>query len=304
MSLWGSIASVWSGSASSATGSYFGGVVGAVVKGAVKGGFGIETDIVWIRFFLDTNNDGNTNDGWYIDDVAISEGFPVNESTLMVRIKEAAELSFNSGGTTPIEDGNIITQGSAQGTVVGNPVLSAGTWAAGNAQGIITINKVSGTFNSGQPLLVGVSNLATCTGFTARNNYIKVFYGDVTGYGTANSDPFDLERLPNLRNEIHWPTDEIADWSAERDFFTLVQWNDVNASVLSVGTVPSIDEPGVIIRSDESVLLTPDSGILSYARPEIGLHTFGYGSTNVYFDDFGLQVEIASGSGFLTPIQE
>jgi len=266
---------------------------------------GIDSDVVWIMFLLDTNNDGNTNDGWFIDDVAISAGFPVNESTLLVRIKEAAEVSFNSGGTTPIEDGDIITQANgARGTVVGNPILSAGSWAGGNAVGIITINKVSGTFISGQTILVGGSNLATCQGFTARKNYIKVFYGDVTGYGTANTDPFDIERLANVRNTIHWPPDEIEDWSAERDFFTLVQWDDVNENVASVGIVPSVNEPGVMIHSDESVLLTPDSAILSYARPELGLHTFGHGSTNVYFDDFGLQVEIAAGSGFLTPIQE
>jgi hypothetical protein len=148
---------------------------------------------------------------------------------------------------------------------------------------------------------VGGSNLATAQGFTARNNYIKVFYGDVTGYGTANNDPFDIERLPNFRNELHWQPDEIAeDWSAERDFFTLVQWDGVN----SVDIIESMDEPGVIVLGTESSLFTPDSGILSYARPELGLHTFGYGSTNVYFDDFGLLVEIAAGSGFLTPIQE
>ena len=259
---------------------------------------------VRITFRIDTDGIG-TADGWYIDDVAISEGFPVNEATLLVRIKEAAEISFNSGGTTEIEDGNIITQANgARGTVVGNPVLSSGSWAAGDAVGIITINNVSGTFNSGQALLVGGINLATCQGFTARNNYIKVFYGDVNGYGTANNDPFDMERLPNFRNELHWPPDEIADWSAARDFFTLVQWDEINSAVATVSIVPSENEPNVIIRSDESVLFTPDSGILSYTRPELGLHTFGHGSPNIYFDDFGIQVEIASGSGFLTPIQE
>jgi len=255
---------------------------------------------VRIAFRIDTDGSG-TADGWHIDDVAISEGFPVNESTLLVRIKEAAELRFNSGGTTEIENGDIITQANgAHGTVVGNPVLSSGSWAAGNAVGIITINKVSGTFADGQALLVGGSNLATSLGFTDRNNYIKVFYGNITGYGTANNDPFDMERLPNLRTEVHWPTDEIAGWSAERDFFTLVQWDGVN----SVDIIDSIDEPGVIVLGTESSLFTPDSGILSYNRPELGLHTFGHGSTNVYFDDFAIQLEIATGSGFLTPIQE
>jgi hypothetical protein len=258
---------------------------------------------VQIRFRADaTGISPITADGWYIDDVTIHRGFSVNESTLLVRIKEAAEVRFNSGGTTPIEDGDIITQGTAQGTVVGDPILSAGDWDSGNAAGIITINKVYGTFAAGSLNVPGKgNNLATSTGFTARNNYIKVFYGDVTGYGTANIDPFDIERLPNPRNEVlRWPPDEIADWSAERDFFTLVQWDGVN----SVDIIDSIDEPGVIVLGTENSLFTPDSEILSYARPELGLHTFGHGSTNVYFDDFGLLVEIAAGSGFLTPIQE
>jgi prepilin-type N-terminal cleavage/methylation domain-containing protein len=255
---------------------------------------------VQITFRIQTDGAG-TDMGWHIDDVAISETFPVNESTLLVRIKEAAELRFDSGGTTEIVDGDIITQANgARGTVVGNPVLSAGTWAAGNAAGIITINNVSGTFANGQALLVGGTNLATNLNFTARNNYIKVFYGDVNGNGTANNDPFDLERSPSLRDEVQWPTDEIQDWSAERDFFTLVQWDAVNA----VDIIESIDEPDVIVLGTESSLFTPESGILSYNRPELGLHTFGHGSTEVYFDDFAIQVEIASGSGFLTPIQE
>ncbi len=255
---------------------------------------------VQITFRIQTDGAG-TDQGWHIDDVAISEGFPVNESTLLVRIKEAAEVRFNSGGTTEIEDGDIITQANgAHGTVVGNPVLSSGNWAAGNAVGIITINKVSGTFINGQALLVGGSNLATAQGFTARNNYIKVFYGDVIGNLPANNDPFDHQRNPNSRNTVHWPPDEIQDWSATGDYFTLVQWDGVN----SVDIIESIDEPGVIVLGTESSLFTPDSGILSYARPELGLHTFGHGSTNVYFDDFGLLVEIAAGSGFLTPIQE
>jgi len=201
-----------------------------------------------IRFRINTNI-GGPADGWYIDDVTIHRGFPVNESTLLVRIKEAAEVDFINGGTTEIEDGDIITQANgARGTVVGNPVLRSGSWAGGDADGIMTINKVSGAFANNQALLVGGSNLATSQGFTARNNYIKVFYGDVTGYGTANNDPFDIERLGNSRNDIHWPHDEIANWSAERDFFTLVKWDEINSDVSTVSIVSSEDESDVIIR--------------------------------------------------------
>jgi len=245
--------------------------------------------------------DGSVCD-WHIDDVTIHRGFPVNESTLLVRIKEAAEVRFTSGETTP-EDGDIVTQANgAYGTVIGEPILSGGAWASGNAAGIITLNKVSATdFQSGQALAVAGkgSNLATCQGYIDRYNYIKVFYSDIDGYGIPNTDPFDAERRENSRNTVHWPPDEIQDWSAERDYFTLVQWDGLN----SVDLVESTDEPGVIVLGTESILFTPVSG-LPLIRPELGLHTFGSNSTDVYFDDFGLLVEIAPGSGFLTPIQE
>ena len=256
---------------------------------------------IQVEFRIETD-DGSVCD-WHIDDVTIHRGFPVNESTLLVRIKEAAEVRFTSGGTTPVEDGDIITQANgAYGTVIGEPILSGGDWASGNAVGIITLNKVSETnFQSGQALDVAGkgTNLATCQGYTDRYNYIKVFYSDINGYGIPNTDPFDAERRENSRNTVHWPPDEIQDWSAERDYFTLVQWDGVNA----VDLVESVDEPGVIVLGTESTLFTPVSG-LPLIRPELGLHTFGSVINNAYFDDFGLQVEIAPGSGFLTPIQE
>ena len=144
------------------------------------------------------------------------------------------------------------------------------------------------------------SNLATCQGYTDRYNYIKVFYGNIDGYGIPNPDPFDVERRGNTRNTVHWPPDEIKEWSTERDYFTLVQWDGVN----SVDLVESTDEPGVIVLGTENTLFTPDSDSFSILRPELGLHTFGSVFNNAYFDDFGLLVEIAPGSGFLTPIQE
>ncbi len=256
---------------------------------------------IQIEFRIETSG-GGLPCNWYIDDVTIHRGFPVNESTLLVRIKEAAEVRFTSGGTTPVEDGDIVTQvNGAYGTVIGEPILSGGDWASGNAVGIITLNKVSAAdFQSGQTLAVAGkgSNLATCQGYTDRYNYIRVFYGDVNGSG-MNDIPFDYIRRENSRNTVHWPPDEIQDWSAEGDYFTLVQWDGVNA----VDLVESVDEPGVIVLGTENILFTPDSGF-PLTRPELGLHTFGSVFNNAYFDDFGLLVEIAAGSGFLTPIQE
>jgi len=274
---------------------------------------------VQIEFRITTSG-GSAACEWYIDDVTIHRGFPVNDSTLLVRIKEGATVEFDNGGPTVVEDGDTLTQASgAQGVVVGEPIIDdSGDWATSNARGIIILNKLSGpVFLSGQTLTVtGKGAVADCTGYNSRDNFIKVFYGYDVGNG-ANPDPFDDLKKDNMRNEphLHWPPDDLVEglWPPgpmgdpnAHDYFTLVKWHEVVDSLVvpSVEVVPSKYEPGVIIRSDESVLLTPDSGTLSYVRPELGLHTFGTGSTNVYFDDFGLLVEIAAGSGFLTPIQE
>jgi len=120
-----------------------------------------------------------------------------------------------------------------------------------------------------------------------------------------------------VRNEtyLHWPPDDLVEglWppgsdgdTAAHDYFTLVKWHEVVDPLVvpSVEVVSSKYEPGVIIRSDQSELFTPDSSPLLPARPELGLHTFGSVSNGAYFDDFGLLVEIAAGTGFMTPIQE
>jgi len=254
---------------------------------------------------------------WYIDDVTIHRGFPVNDSTLLVRIKEGATVEFNNGGPTAVEDGDILTQASgAQGVVVGEPIIDdSGDWATSDARGIIILNKLSGPVFQSGPLSVAGVPVANCTGYNARDNYIKVFYGYAVGNG-ANNDPFDDLKRDNMRSEpyLHWPPEELEGvlWPLgpmgdpnAYDYYTLVKWHEVVDPLVvpSVEIVPSKYEPNVIIRSNEGVLLTPDS-YLSALRPELGLHTFGSNSTDVYFDDFGLLVEIAAGTGFMTPIQE
>ncbi|GAG04278.1 unnamed protein product, partial [marine sediment metagenome] len=107
------------------------------------------------------------------------------------------------------------------------------------------------------------------------------------------------ERYANLRGEVHWPPDELADWAAANDYFTLVQWDEVNDGVTLIS---SVDEPNAIIQ--DATLTTPTSGPL--VQPELGLHTFGKGSTNVYFDDFAVQADVgtSSNTGFVRTIQE
>jgi len=77
----------------------------------------------------------------------------------------------------------------------------------------------------------------------------------------------------------------------------------VNSSVTSVASVSSSDEPDAILRSSESELLTSSSD--TFGDTELGLHTFGDGATNVFFDDFAIQAELrATRTGFLPVIQQ
>jgi len=222
-------------------------------------------------------------------------------SSLMVRVREGASVAFNSGGTTPIVDGNSLTgqSSTATGTVNGDPMVTSGSWAGGNAAGWILITNVTGTFQVGETLLVGGQDLATSQGFRARDNYIRVYYGDRDAHGTASSNPLDNNRLANPRGQVDWPPDEVDEWAAENDHFTLVQWNsNLDSSVVRLGTS---SEPNAIIRTNSYT--TPSSG--SFTRPEIGLHTFGKFSNKSYFDDFAIKTEGGGKeTGFLPPIQQ
>ncbi len=266
---------------------------------------------VKIRFRLITDGtDTDLHDGWYIDDVTVSgSNFPLNESTLLVRIKESASISFDNGGTSEIIDRDILVgaTNSASGTVNGTPIIASGSWPGGDAAGTILLKNVSGTFSDGEQLTVnGTSVSATVrTPILSRTNYIRAYYGNPSDYGTPNIDPLDFEKHGNPRDpaNVNWPPDEVEDWSADNDYFTLIQWDGLNTAIVSsVASIESLDEPDAIIRSTEPVLFTPFSGI--FDRTELGLHTFGHGSLNVYFDDFALQTKVISISGFLPAIQE
>ncbi len=264
---------------------------------------------VKIRFRLRTDN-LIQQDGGYIDDVTVSGGdFPINEATLLVRIKESASIFFDSGGTSPILDGDVLVgvSSSASGMVNSTPIIASGSWAVGDAEGTILLKNVSETdFISGEQLTVN-GTLVSATArdpIISRANYIRAYYGDVSGFGTPNADPFDNEKHGNPRNpeNVNWTPDEVDDWSAENNYFTMIQWYDINTAITSVELMQSLDEPGAVIRSTEPVLFTPTSG--AFNRTELGLHAFGHGSLNVYFDDFALQTEIYSTGGFLPEIQE
>ena len=101
-------------------------------------------DVKIIFLFDRNNNPGLTRDGWWVDDIRITRDFPIDQSTLLVRIFEAAVIEFISGGTVEIEAGDLVTQSNgAQGRVIVPPVLKSGDWAAGNAAGMLWLNNTS-----------------------------------------------------------------------------------------------------------------------------------------------------------------
>jgi len=221
----------------------------------------------------------------------------VDWSNIQIRLIEAYPLGFTTGGPTPLLHGAAVVGGTsgASARINGTPVMTSETWSSTTAAGTLTLTNISGTFQTGENLLVSGTTRAVVSGtLGAKTNYIRVYYGDVTSHGTANNISTDNIRGSNLRiisgssNVIHWPVDNISDWSDYYDYMTLVQWEVPNSSASptperlgGVGT----KEANAIIK--DSSLLTPNSGAIDYSG--IALHATGDTATSTYFDDLAIQ---------------
>ncbi len=75
-------------------------------------------------------------------------------------------INFQSGGTTQIVSGDVITGATSGATgLVISVSTTSGTWAAGNAAGSMVVRRVVGTFQASENLNVGIfSDLATIDG--------------------------------------------------------------------------------------------------------------------------------------------
>lgn len=259
---------------------------------------------VKIRFRLQTNSLGQ-NDGWYLDDVKVYRKIPVQESTLLVKLRESASLQFNSGQGIPMKIGDELygTASNTIATIIDGPHLSSGTWSDGTATGLVMLNALPSGFQIGETIKIsGTSGQAIITGFSSRSNFIKAFYAEAVDNGTPSADYLDHQKQGLARNQVKWPPDPVSNWSAESDFFTLIQWDQLNPMIATAESLPSESEPKAIIRSWEPDLLTPENS--TFSQPELGLHTLGNGSKNVYFDDFAVKATVASDPIYLPPVQE
>jgi len=99
-------------------------------------------------------------------------------------------LRFTSGGTTAIVVGNTITGETGGATAVVVAIdLDSGSWAGGDAAGVLSIDTISGTFQS-ETLKVGANlNLATIT-------------ADAYSKGMFRVLPGGSFQMNNLRNAI------------------------------------------------------------------------------------------------------
>jgi prepilin-type N-terminal cleavage/methylation domain-containing protein len=260
------------------------------------------SNVKWLAYKTLTTADGVVN----------SSGQLVDWSTLVVRLIEADSLSFDQGAGATLRYGDVITGATsgAKATINGTPILTSGAWGS-NATGWLTVSNVTKTggviqFQSGENLLVEGTVRAHYTGNSRlKDNYIRVYYGNTSNLGTANANPLDNNRLANARlapsGEVTWPKDDVADWAAANDYFTLVQWDNtlnLDAGDTRLGTGSELN---AIIRTN--ALTTPSSG--TFAQVELGLDTWGATSTSVYFDDFGLQTAAPGQTqGFLPAIQQ
>ncbi|MCF8109851.1 MAG: hypothetical protein K9J85_00025 [Desulfobacteraceae bacterium] len=273
---------------------------------------------VRIRFALDI---GNQTPDWNIDDVKVYEGEGLNWPTLLVSVKEAESISFNNGSSS-INSGDTVYQedaggsGTASATVYTDPVIDQGSWSGGNAQGDILLRDISGTFQTGQDLLVNGEVCANLTSLNNKQNYIRAYIGDQQEHGTAGTDPLDRQRLANPRGGVNWQPRDVDDTYDGNDYYTLVQWDEVNGDLdpTSISQMGTGNEEDAVIRTNR-VTGTSPAGSFPETRPELGLHTWGWGSSdgepdqgevpNIYFDDFAVRLDdVVTSGGFAPAIQE
>jgi hypothetical protein len=240
--------------------------------------------------------------GWHIFNIEFTaDDFEVENATLLARFTEKASVTFSGGDHGPIEPGDRIIGdlSFASATVYGSPVVESGSWATLDAAGTLLLDQVDGAFQIGERLSVSgkPGNLATLIGFRVQDHFIQAYYGTASGCGTPNTDPLDGEKhaYPIDPPDLIWPPDEGEPWTADNDYFQLVQWDALNHAVGTVASVNSRDQPDTRIRSSEAVL--------TGSGATLGLHTFGKGFLDLYFDDFGYQSFIDQPVAISQPVQ-
>ena len=254
-------------------------------------------------------------------------------STIMVRVSEGYSLAFTSGGGSTggeIKEGDTITNaaGTKSARVVMTPILTSATgrkadWTNRVAAGTLVLANIptpadtGTTFSVGEGIYVNNVQLATAGTFSStKRNYIRVYFTDPTARGSANYTEIDTSgtanRKANARDTVNWPPDPLTDLESDSslDYVTLVQWTGYNTGV---SAVTSTSESNAIIMTTDlksptwtiaDTLATFVSDANSGAPGDsIGLMTSSNSGTSTYYDDFAIQLDLNSGTSFMTPVQ-
>jgi type II secretory pathway pseudopilin PulG len=149
-------------------------------------------------------------------------------------------------------------------------------------------------------LLVRVREETVST--TVKRNIISVYYANNGTSTIGSNSPTDYTRKGSpkdgLTNSVDatkylpWPINNIGSWTAAVDYFTVVQWDSVNAAKGEL--FPDGSYANVIVK-------TIGETDLDFLQPqfEFGLHAFGKSeyTTKVWFDDFAYRLGSTGGGG-------
>ena len=296
-----------------------------------------------VFYFNSIDGEENDFAGWMVDDVKIlCEDWPLQNATMAVRLQEAMVVRFYDG-QAQIREGDRIQGGlrGTIGTVIEPPLISSGSWGGTPAAtGTLLLNRTEirttgDAFQVGEPIQsIGNTGQARVAAWDETNdrkaNVIQVFYASENGFGGGDTDPLNRITRPYGRvgidpvlTELKWPpeldgngtwVDRDGNFTSADDYFRLIQWdaiNDANVTGLSSITFRTTINGAVanaVIQShyhasDNDTLQTPSFPAI-YNAAELGLHTFGDGSENVYFDDFGIALNVAEEDVLLPPMQQ
>lgn len=294
---------------------------------------------VRIQFHFDTVDEIENNyEGWYIDDVQLRAQWSaeaLQEATLALRLKEAMVVRFNNG-THQIRQGDrIYGARGTTGTVLIPPLINSGAWGLTTpATGTLLLNNTTvvttgDPFESGERLFVmGNTGQARVSAWNSAHdtkaNILQVYLATKQGRGSGNGNPLDVYTEPYGRigvdpapAEIYWPPvlDHDGNWidgdgafDASKDYFQLIEWDQINPAVSGLSFLSFTPSGGEVVeksmlQSHHIELNTPDYPGL-YQQPELGLHTMGDGADNIYFDDFGIQLNVFESEILPSPIQQ
>jgi len=257
--------------------------------------------VLWRRDSNQFNGDGTWLAYMLLDQTSYifdASGHTIDWSTVLVRVIEAASVKLNATSAPGINIGDTIagkTIAGANGTAVVFRKINDS-----DGKVVLLLNNIVGTFTLPE-VIVGVGYSYNTIEYRARDNYIWVFYTDLTNH-SSNTTPLNNIRLGQSRDTISWPIINVQDWTTDADRFTLVAWNsNLNTSFLTseypgktIVIMGSGNEAGAIIRTD--LFTRPGPYATSGAFPgEIGLVSLG-GSNDAFFDDFAYYIRGGSGS--------